>query len=67
MSDLDDAIQAAVDVPGALVVGFVLVACFQTAEHDEGECSYVIACPPGQMHHSTIGLLGQGVDLLCCD
>jgi hypothetical protein len=61
--NLDDAIIAAVEEPGAVVIGWVLVAAYRTPEQD-GETGYFYGYLDGQPFHSSLGLLHTGIQRL---
>lgn len=63
--DLNDLVAEALCPDGAVIAGWVLVAAIQSVDDEHGGALYRVACPDSQLHHSTLGLLYQGVDTLC--
>lgn len=63
----DDALEAAIttalDEPGAVVIGWCLVAAYKSPEQTM-ETGYFHANPKGQPYHSTLGLWHVGLDYL---
>jgi hypothetical protein len=61
--DLGDAIATALDEPGAVVVGWVVVAAFRTPEQND-ETGYFYGYEDRQPYHSSLGLLHAGIERL---
>lgn len=66
VSSLGDQIAAMIGhvEESAVVIGWVGVVAYQTPQHEDGGCTYVLLCPPGQTYHGVIGLLWRGLGLI---
>lgn len=61
---LEEAIAAVLDETSPLVVGWVTVVAYQTVDTAPSGASYALIASDGQMHHSAVGLLWQGLEMI---